>query len=132
MRSLLFSLVMVPGILMLVAAMPALAEPRIALVIGNSNYGGDLGRLPNPVNDAELMSSTLRKLGFQVIKVTDADQRQMKRAIADFGTKLANAGSQAVGLFYYAGHGLQIDGENYIIPVHADIEKAADVDIEAV
>jgi formylglycine-generating enzyme required for sulfatase activity len=127
MRVLLFSLFM-----LFTAAAPAWAEPRVALVIGNGNYGGELGRLPNPVNDAELMAATLRKLGFQVIKVTDADQRQMKRAIADFGTKLAGAGSQAVGLFYYAGHGLQIGGENYLIPVHADIQKAADTDIEAV
>jgi formylglycine-generating enzyme required for sulfatase activity len=127
MRSLLFALLLV-----LAAAMPARAEPRLALVIGNSNYGGELGKLPNPVNDAELMSATLRKLGFQVSKVTDADQRQMKRAIADFGTRLADAGPQAVGLFYYAGHGLQIDGENYLIPVRARIEKAADADLEAV
>jgi carboxyl-terminal processing protease len=111
---------------------PAKAEPRVALVIGNSHYGGDIGTLPNPVNDAGLISQALQQAGFQVIKVTDADQKKMKRAIADFGDKLAAAGPTATGLFFYAGHGLQVQGINYLIPVGAEITKEADVDIEAV
>jgi formylglycine-generating enzyme required for sulfatase activity len=127
MRRILFS------VLLLLAAMaPAVAEPRVALVIGNSKYSGDLPKLTNPDNDAELMAGTLKRLGFQVVKVQDADLNQMKRAISDFGTKLANAGKDAVGLFFYAGHGLQISGNNYLIPVNARIEKSADADLEAI
>jgi carboxyl-terminal processing protease len=110
----------------------AIAEPRVALVIGNSNYGGEIGRLPNPVNDAALMAQALEQTGFQVIKITDADQKKMKRAIAEFGDKLVNAGPKATGLFYYAGHGVQVQGKNYLIPVGADINKEADVNIESV
>src|SRR4051812_36057466 len=115
----------------LALAAPALAEPRVALVIGNSKYGGDLPKLTNPANDAELMAATLKKLGFEVVKVQDADLNQMKRAISDFGTKLTNAGGTAVGLFYYAGHGIQVAGNNYLIPLKANIQKAADADLEA-
>jgi carboxyl-terminal processing protease len=110
----------------------AAAEPRVALVIGNSNYGADIGSLPNPVNDAGLMASALQQTGFTVIKVTDADQKKMKRAIKDFGDKLTAAGENATGLFFYAGHGVQVNGINYLVPIGADIEKAADVDIESV
>jgi carboxyl-terminal processing protease len=111
---------------------PASAEPRVALVIGNSHYGGELGTLPNPVNDAHLVARALKQTGFDVIEVTDVDQKKMKRAIADFGDKLASAGQSATGLFYYAGHGVQVQGANYLIPVDADISKEADVDIEAI
>jgi formylglycine-generating enzyme required for sulfatase activity len=127
MRGFLFCLIAI-----LAFAVPAGAEPRIALVIGNSKYGGDLPKLTNPANDAELMAGTLKKLGFEVIKVQDADLARMKRAIVDFGTKLQNAGATAVGLFYYAGHGMQVGGENYLIPLNANIQKAADTDLEAV
>jgi carboxyl-terminal processing protease len=108
------------------------AEPRIALVIGNAHYGADIGSLPNPVNDAGLMAQALQQTGFTVIKVTDADQKAMKRAIKDFGEKLSNAGPNATALFFYAGHGLQVNGTNYLVPIGADIEKAGDVDIESV
>jgi len=110
----------------------AQAEPRIALVIGNSHYGADIGALPNPVNDAGLMAQALQQTGFTVIKVTDADQKRMRRAIADFGDKLSAAGPSATGLFFYAGHGVQVNGTNYLVPIGADISKAADVDIESV
>ncbi len=116
----------------LVFAAPAAAEPRIALVIGNSNYSGDLPRLPNPANDAELMASTLTKLGFKVVKTHDADLKQMTRSIREFSDLLSGAGPQAVGLFFYAGHGLQIDGENWLIPINAHITKTADAEFEAV
>src|SRR6185295_6275381 len=80
-------------------------EPRIALVIGNAEYA-DAMKLANPANDAALIGGTLRKLGFDVILVTDAKQKQLQRAIVDFGDRLAAAGPNAVGLFYYAGHGV--------------------------
>src|SRR5262245_33335908 len=110
----------------------AQAEPRIALVVGNSNYGKEIGSLANPVNDAAAMAAALQQTGFQVIKVTDADQRKMKRAIRDFGDKLTAAGPTATGLFFYAGHGVQIQGANYLVPIGADISKEGDVDIESV
>ena len=113
-------------------AMPAGAEPRVALVIGNSDYGGDLGCLPNPVNDAKLMAETLRKVGFDVVEVEDGDQAALKQAIVDFGDKLSGAGAGATGLFFYAGHGVQMRGENYRIPIKAKLRNARDLDVEAV
>ena len=106
------------------------AETRIALVIGNSNYPS--GPLPNPVNDARLMGEALGNMGFEVINRRDADQTSMKRAIQEFGARLEKAGPAAVGLFYYAGHGAQLNGRNYLVPVNARIERESDLDIEAV
>jgi len=117
---------------LVLCAGPALAEPRIALIIGNSEYGGTLGELPNPANDARLMAKTLKGIGFEVIEAENADQAQMKRAIQDFGAKLADAGAESTGLFFYAGHGLQVGGTNYLIPIKAKIAREGDVDIEAV
>ena len=110
----------------------AAAEPRVALVIGNGHYGASFSPLPNPPNDAKLISKALKDAGFDVTTVLDADQKQMKRAFADFGQKLADKGPDAVGLFYYAGHGVQVDGKNYLIPTKAEISNAKDVGIEAV
>ncbi|MGB0748902.1 MAG: caspase family protein, partial [Magnetospiraceae bacterium] len=106
------------------------AEPRIALIIGNSDYEGEA--LKNPANDARLIGDTLRKLDFDVKLVIDADQNTMKRAIVGFGDRLEKAGPEAVGLFYYAGHGVQVNGANYLIPLNTRIDREKDVDIEAV
>jgi len=110
----------------------AQAEPRLALVIGNSNYGPEIGKLGNPVNDAGIMAQALQQTGFKVTKVLDANQKNMKRAIRDFGDALTSAGPTATGLFFYAGHGVQVKGVNYLVPVGADISKEGDVDLEAV
>jgi formylglycine-generating enzyme required for sulfatase activity len=110
---------------------PALAEKRIALVIGNSNYVL-ISPLANPANDAALMTEALKGAGFEVVERVNADQLVIKRAIRDFGKKLRAAGADAVGLFYYAGHGIQADGANYLIPVNAPVEDEADLEIEAV
>ncbi|GAB2179602.1 SUMF1/EgtB/PvdO family nonheme iron enzyme [Dongia sp. agr-C8] len=115
----------------MVLAVPALAEPRIALVIGNSDYRGELPKLANPANDASLMTATLRKLGFKVVEVRNADLDDMRQALSDFSGLLAGAGPQAVGLFFYAGHGIQVEGVNYLIPLGADIQRAADADLKA-
>ena len=103
---------------------------RIALVIGNSAYLES--PLANPVNDARLISATLRELDFIVMEHLDVDQKTMKRAIQDFGDHLDEAGREATGLFYYAGHGIQVNGDNYLIPVNAAIRRERDVGIEAV
>jgi formylglycine-generating enzyme required for sulfatase activity len=105
-------------------------ETRIALVIGNSDYAS--GPLPNPANDAKLIGDALTSLGFDVIARRNADQITMKRAIQEFGSRLEKAGPSAVGLFYYAGHGVQLSGRNYLIPTTARIEREGDVEIEAV
>jgi uncharacterized caspase-like protein len=86
---------------LLAASSLAAAEPRIALLIGNSSYNKEIGRLANPVNDVRLMVSSLRELSFEVLEHTDADQKTMKRAIQDFGHRLEQAGGDAVGLFFY-------------------------------
>jgi hypothetical protein len=105
--------------------------PRLALVVGNGAYAG-MTRLRNPERDATLVATSLRKAGFDVELVTDVDQKSLKRAIARFGERLTRAGSGTTGLFYYAGHGLQVDGANYLIPVDAAITRRADVDLEGV
>lgn len=106
--------------------------PRIALVIGNEKYDGSMGSLSNPVNDAVLIGATLRSLGFDVEILTDASQADMKRAVRRLGDRLADAGDNATGLFYYAGHGVQSDGANYLIPVGAAIDAESDLELEAV
>ena len=121
----------VVALAILVTSQPSFAEKRIALIIGNGAYP-NLGTLKNPPNDAKLMARTLRSLGFEVIERIDVDQKGMKKAIKAFGNKLETAGKEAVGLFYYAGHGVQVRGQNYMIPVNVDIQDEADVDIEAV
>lgn len=103
-------------------------EKRLALIIGNSAYEG--GRaLKNPVNDANLMASTLLDLGFDVIKRTDATKDEMEMAILDFWRVLA---SYDVNLFYYAGHGVQVNGVNYLLPVDAKVEDELSLRIEAI
>ena len=103
------------------------AEQKVALVIGNSAY--PTSRLRNPVNDAKAMAEKLRALGFDVVLRTDSSQRDMTRAISQFGQKLALG---SVGLFYYAGHGMQVRGKNYLIPIDAEIETEGSVSSEAV
>jgi formylglycine-generating enzyme required for sulfatase activity len=118
------------ALLALTSAAASTAETRIALVIGNSEYSS--GPLPNPANDAKMIGDTLSSLGFEVIARRNADQNTMKRAIQEFGARLEKGGPAAVGLFYYAGHGVQLNGRNYLIPTTAQIEREGDVEIEAV
>jgi hypothetical protein len=106
---------------------PVISERLTALVIGNSAY--ESAPLANPQNDARAMASALAELGFEVDQRTNVDQREMKRAIRDFGQRIALGG---VGLFYFAGHGMQVGGNNYLIPTKADIQKEVDVDLEGV
>ncbi len=100
------------------------AGKRIALVIGNGAYT-NASPLKNPPNDARDMAANLKALGFDVSSGVNLSQREMKRFIRDFGQKLKAGGN---GLFYYAGHGVQARGRNYIIPVDADIQSEADVE----
>jgi uncharacterized caspase-like protein len=111
-----------------VVASNAQAQKRVALVIGNAKYQG-APPLRNPVNDAHAMSNALNALGFEVIEVTDASQKEMNHAIAEFGQKLT---ADTAALFFYAGHGLQVKGKNYIVPVDAQISGEAAVRAETV
>ncbi len=96
---------------------------RLALVIGNARYPE--GRLQNPVNDAKDVAAALRKVGFEVLLETNVGLESMDDAIRKFGAQLTERGG--VGLFYYAGHGMQVAGENYLIPVDAKIRAERDV-----
>jgi tetratricopeptide (TPR) repeat protein len=115
-----------------VAAEPTLAdefknEKRIALVIGNANYKY-VAPLKNAANDASDMAAELEKSNFEVIKVINGNYNEMREAYRKFQEKLSNGPKdQTVGLFYYAGHGLQNEGENYLVPVEANIQYEDDI-----
>jgi TPR repeat protein/uncharacterized caspase-like protein len=111
----------------LTVAAPPASEQRVALVIGNASYAE--APLRNPVNDATDVAAALRELGFQVTLRTNARQRDMKQAIRDFGEQLARGG---VGLFYFAGHGVQSRGRNFLMPIGAQIEREAHIEDESV
>ncbi len=114
------------------ASAGAAAEPRIALVIGNANYSGEFKHRGNPINDAILITESLSKAGFDVTTATDADQKEMKQAIDEFGAKLAAAGPEVTALFYYAGHGLQEPYGYYLFPAHAEIKREVDLKRNAI
>lgn len=101
-------------------------EARHALVVGNSAY--QVGPLRNPVNDARAMARALGDAGFQVVLLEDASQAAMQRAVRTFGNQIAKGG---IGLFYYAGHGIQVKGRNYLIPVNADIAHEDEIEFNA-
>lgn len=106
-----------------------LEASKQALVIGNSAYT-HTSPLQNPVNDAQAVSKTLRQLGFSVTTLLDTDQRAMEATIAMFGSSLRKF--DGVGLFYYAGHGMQVDGENYLLPIDINPKSEADIRYDAV
>jgi hypothetical protein len=101
-------------------------EQRVALVIGNSNYQ-NVAQLPNPANDAKAIAQLLNTAGFEVISATDLDHNQMIQVIQDFSAKIAGHGSNTVAMIYYAGHGVQVAGENYLVPVDARISSEPDL-----
>jgi hypothetical protein len=115
-------------VLILFFVTDAAATHRTALVIGNSSY--QISPLKNPVNDATDMAATLTRSGFAVSLKINADQRTIVTAIREFGRQIKQQGG--VGLFYYAGHGIQVRGRNYLIPLEAVIESEGDVQFEAV
>ena len=106
-------------------------EQRVALVIGNSNYQNTQA-LPNPDNDAQSMAQFLNSAGFEVIAATDLSQNDMIRVVQDFSAKVAARGPNTVAMVYYAGHGVQLAGENYLIPVDAKISTPDDLASNAV
>ncbi|MEZ5924660.1 MAG: caspase family protein [Hyphomicrobiaceae bacterium] len=124
----------ITGVLILVLGLitgtvGAAGESRIALIIANGAYQST-APLKNPVNDGKLMAETLGAMGFKVTLATDLDGKAMKRAMLDFGRALR--ASDSVGLFYYAGHAIQVAGENYLIPVDANLQDETEIGIEGV
>ncbi len=109
-------------------ASAATQESRVALVIGNADY--KISALKNPLHDAQDISKALRESGFDVTLKQNINQEQMDDAIREFGEKIGSSGG--VGLFYYAGHGVQVGDANYLIPVGAKIEAAKDLKYKAV
>jgi uncharacterized caspase-like protein len=122
--------VFVAGLLAVcLADQPALAGKRVALVIGNSNYQ-NVAPLTNPVNDAAAIAEMFRSVSFDVVESRrDLKSQETRRALRDFGDKARGAD---IAVIYFAGHGLEVDGTNYVVPVDAALERDADVDDEAV
>ncbi len=114
-------------ILTLFSADAALADKRVAFVVGNGAYK-NVAQLPNPPIDAKAMAATLRNVGFEVIEGTNLTRDTMTAKLLDFGRKAQGAD---VAVFYYAGHGIAISGTNYLLPVDADIKSEMDVKLGA-
>ncbi len=109
----------------------AMAEQRIALIVGNGAYTS-VATLDNTVNDAVLLAKLTEEAGFGVTLLTDADQATLNQAIAKFGRDLRAAGPETTGLFYYAGHGVQSFGSNFLLPTDAALTDAADLGLVGV
>ena len=109
------------------AAMPdtAYAEKRIALVIGNAGY--QAGALNTPANDAGLIAQTLQAAGFDVAGARDLDQDSLRHAFRDFVEKATSSGPDTVVFIYVSGYGLQLEGENYFVPIDARIPSDVDI-----
>jgi len=101
-------------------------EQRVALVIGNSSYQNAM-QLTNPGNDAQSMAQLLNQAGFEVIAATDLTQNDMIKVVQDFSAKVAARGPNTVAMVYYAGHGVQLEGENYLIPIDAKISSPSEL-----
>ncbi|MGY8677468.1 caspase family protein [Bradyrhizobium sp. UFLA05-153] len=115
----------------LIAPTDASAETRLALVIGQSAYR-TVPELPNAANDAKGMTELLGNAGFNVTTAPNLAQNEMRQAISDFAGKVSASGADTVALVFYAGHGLQIDGENYLVPVDLDPKREADIPLQGV
>jgi uncharacterized caspase-like protein len=125
------ALAVITALLALLSADPAVAEKRLTLVVGNSAYQ-NVTQLDNPRNDATLMAETLSGLGFSLIggrAQIDLDKAALDTDVQNFGRQIQGAD---VALFYYAGHGVQINGSNYLVPVGANPTREADVDFQMV
>src|SRR6202049_1591516 len=113
---------------LLLVCQPALAEKRVALVLGNSAYQ-NVPQLPNPVNDGAVIAATLKDAGFDVVDSRhDLTAAEPRRSLRDFANRARDAD---IAVVYYAGHGIEVDGTNYVIPVDAKLERDTDVYDEA-
>ncbi len=122
--------VIIPATILL-GTSPAFAENRLALVIGQSAYRS-VPALPNPANDAKAVTQMLTDSGFEVSSAGDLSQIELREKVSEFAGKIAAKGSDTIALVFYAGHGLQIDGENFLVPVDVDPKREADIPMQAV
>jgi len=104
-------------------------EQRIALVVGNNDYSGRISKLNNPINDARSIKAILEKRGFEVIYLEDGGKKSIRNSLEKFYKKIKKGG---VGMFYFSGHGIEVDGKNYLVPIDAKIEEKSDTEYEAV
>lgn len=111
-------------------ARPAAAEPRIALVVGNAAYAK--GPLKTPLADAGLVAEALNSIGFEIVEGADLNQADLRARIRDFLDKVTAAGPDAVALVYFGGYGLQFEGENYLVPVDARLDRDSDIPVDAI
>ena len=128
MRSVRSLVVAVLSSVVLAVPVVVLADGRVALVVGNGTYT-HIGRLPNPDNDARDISAALRRLGFEVTTEFDAGRVELTEALRAFTRRSAGAD---VSLIFYAGHGIEMDGVNYLVPVDARLERDVDLRFETV
>ena len=105
------------------------SEQRVALVIGNNDYQGVLAKLSNPINDAKSIKNILESRGFDVIYKEDITKRSIKNSLQMFYNKIRKGG---VGMLYFSGHGIEVDGQNYLIPIDAKLEEKSDAEYEAI
>ena len=112
---------------LLVSGNAALADKRVAFVVGNGAYR-NVAPLPNPAVDAKSMAALLRNVGFDVVEGTNLTRDKMTEKLLDFGKRAEGAD---VALFFYAGHGIAVNGTNYLLPVDADLKSEMDVKLGA-
>jgi uncharacterized caspase-like protein len=117
------------ALLAIVASGVAHAEKRIALVVGNAGY--QAAALTTPANDAGLIAQTLQAAGFDVVGARDLDQDSLRHAFRDFVEKATGSGPDTVAFIYVSGYGLQLEGENYFVPIDAKIARDTDIPAEA-
>jgi len=115
------------ALLMLLVPSVAQAEKRLALLIGNESYSAEIGRLSNPHNDVALLEKALKGLGFEVAIEQNASLGALTRAVNAYARRLQAAGSNAVGLFYYSGHGASDGTTNYLIPVDVKTTESGEL-----
>src|ERR1700746_594944 len=122
-----YKTVLLSLIFMLFTAHAAVADKRVAFVVGNGAYK-NVAQLPNPPIDAKAMAGVLRNVGFEVVEGVNLTRDKMTEKLLDFGKKAEGAD---VAVFYYAGHGIAVNGTNYLLPVDADLKSEADVKLGA-
>jgi uncharacterized caspase-like protein len=116
---------------LLLGSHAAFAENRLALVIGQSAYRA-VTPLPNPANDAKAIAKLLGEAGFEVVTSADLSQNDLRRTVGEFAAKIAAKGPDTTALLFYAGHGMQVDGENFLIPADIDPKRETDIPLQAV
>ena len=126
-----FTQVILVTVLALAMHSPALSAKRLALVIGNSNYQ-NTSPLRNPANDADLIGTKLSDIGFDVLTSKDISLSATRQVISKFASKIRDIGDDGIVLFYYAGHGIQYNGKNFIVPVDANLQSDTDIILQGV